>query len=240
MVGIRGAEIAMVPGQGAAQRTAVGFGRGVRHHACGLRLGGVVGRIGLALARRAGEAGYRKVAALAPEAVGMDREFAVADFNQACEGAFIGGATDSTFGGALDAMDGRLGNPVGQHVDHTAHRAAAVEKGGRSTHHLDALDCHRVGRHRMVERQAGGVQCADRALQNANAVTVLAANDRPAGAGAEIGGTDARQIADGLAQASAAAQLQVRRLDGRDRDCKFEQAAAERIAGDHHFSGRAG
>ena len=165
----------------------------------------------------------------------MQREFAVSDFDQA-GGRTLGlGAACARLQCTLNAVDGGFGDAVGQHIDHPAYRVAAIQQRRCAAHHFDPCDRHCIGWHRMVERQAGRVQRAYRALQDANAVAVQSANDGATGAGAEIGGTDPRHVADGLAQGAGPAQLQFGGLQGGNRDGEFEQTATQRICADDDF-----
>ncbi len=117
---------------------------------------------------------------------------------------------------------------------------AAVEQGGRAAYHFQALDAVGVFRHRVVVGQRRGVERTDAVAQQADAITVHAADHRSAGARSEVGGGHPGQAVEGFAEAAFLSQGQL---------VAFEHAAgrggrfvAQRVGGDHlggQFAGAA-
>ena len=116
------------------------------------------------------------------------------------------GAAEAAFNASVDTLYCRLRNAVIDDIDHTANGAAAVEQCRRSAHDFRAFDHQRIDRYRVVKTQRRGVQHADAVLQQADAVTIKAADHRTAGVGAETGrghpGQAVQRVAErGTAQA---------------------------------------
>ena len=93
-------------------------------------------------------------------------------------------------------------------VHRAADGAAAVLQCARPAQHFDALDADRIGRHRMVVAQVGNIEQRATVVQDADPVPVLAANDGPAGVGAEVGAAHARNAVECFAQRRVGAQKQ--------------------------------
>ncbi|MCY1224214.1 hypothetical protein D9M72_363600 [compost metagenome] len=235
-----GADKAIGPGVGAAQRAALLLGAGVGQAAVGLAFA-LGQRLGGAQAVAARVAGDAQVAGLAREGVGMDRELAVAGLDQR---AGIAGlvAADGAAGihGAADAFDRLLGDAVVDHVDHAADGVAAVHQRRRAAHDLDAFGYQRIQRHRMVIGQGRGVDGAAAVLQHLDAVAIQAADHRAAGIGAEIRRRHAGQLVERLAQRAGLAHGQRVAAQRRNRRDHVVQFAAERVGGDDDFAQRAG
>ena len=83
----------------------------------------------------------------------MQRKTPVASFQHGAEGLLGFGAAETPLGSAAHALQRLLRNTVVDHVDHTAHRVAAIEKCRRSAHHFDTLDHQRINRHRVIVAQ---------------------------------------------------------------------------------------
>jgi len=74
----------------------------------------------------------------------------------------------------------RVGNPVVGRTHHAANRLRAVSQRGRPTDHLDLIGCQRVDRHEVVFAQVRGATAADAVVDDADAIDIEAADDRPA------------------------------------------------------------
>jgi len=161
----------------------------------------------------------------------MQREHAVAGLQFA--GAAAGGvrAAVAQLAGTVDAFDSFGGDAVIEGIDHATDGAAAIQQRGGAPHDLDALHIDRVQWHRMVVRQRRRIQRAHAIAQQANAVAVLAANNRSAGAWAEVGRGHPRLFVQGFTEAAFLLQGQFIALQhGGGRGQLF---TAQRIAGDH-------
>ncbi len=196
--------------------------------------------VDLPLAAGMGVAGNPDVVELAAGGVHVQGEVAVAGLQ--CAGAATGGvgAAVAQFAAAVDAVDGFAGDAVVEAVHHPADGIAAVEQGGRAAYHFQALDAVGVFRHRVVVGQRRGVERTDAVAQQADAITVHAADHRSAGARSEVGGGHPGQAVEGFAEAAFLSQGQL---------VAFEHAAgrggrfvAQRVGGDHlggQFAGAA-
>ena len=60
------------------------------------------------------------------------------------------GAAVAQLAGAVDPLDGRVGNAVVEGVDHTADGIAAIEQGCRAADDFDAFDVDRIQRDGVV------------------------------------------------------------------------------------------
>ena len=78
--------------------------------------------------------------------------------------------------------------------------AAAIGQRRRSTQHFDLFGQHRFGRHRMVGADGRGILDFRAVGQDLDARAVHAADNRAAGAGAEMAGGDAGLAGQGFAQ----------------------------------------
>ncbi len=114
-------------------------------------------------------------------------------------------------------------NAVVDRVDDAADRAAAVQQCRRAAQHLDTLDEQRLQRHGVVVAQARRVDRGVTVVEQADAVTVEAANDRAARLRPEAGGRHAATQGQCVAGQHA----------GRSR----ELGRAERVARDEHLRG---
>ena len=139
----------------------------------------------------------------------MQGEGAITGFQFARAAARGVGAAVAQFTCTVNAVDGGSGDAVVKGIDHAADGVAAVQQGGRATDDFDALNVDRVQRHGVIVRQRRGIQRPDAVAQDANAVAIQAANDRSAGARAEVGRRHARLFIEGFAQAALLLQGQV-------------------------------
>ena len=110
---------------------------------------------------------------------------------------------------AVDRADASLHDAAGgqalvrdtavHQIDDPAEDAGAVEQGRRAAEHLRLANRERIDAHRVVRTGARGVEAADAVLGHLEAVSVQAADDRPAGIRAEVTGDNA---GDGRQQVS--------------------------------------
>ena len=101
------------------------------------------------------------------------------------------------FGAAADALFVQFGlDAVGDDVHHATHGRIAVEERGGSTHGLDAV--HQEGFHRdgVVRAVGRGVEQREAVLEDADALAIETAHDRPAGARPVVRVADARFAAE--------------------------------------------
>ena len=147
---------------------------------------------------------------LAVEHVDMQRMAVVAAFKQHATAFLAISRRQTQIDLAADAaffVKQRLArNPVVDHVDDAAHRAAAVQQGTGAAQHLDALDADRVGRDRVVIAQAGSIERGAAVAQDADAVAIEAADDGPAGVRSKVGAAHARHAVECFAQRGFGAQ----------------------------------
>ena len=68
----------------------------------------------------------------------------------------------------------------------------------------------------MIRTQIRNVENFCAVIENANTIIRLAANHRPAGAGSEIAGTDARLLGEGVPKRRLRVQFQVILTENRD------------------------
>ncbi len=178
----------------------------------------------------AGKAGDFQVVEFPRAGVQVQGEGAVAGFQFAGAAAGGVGAAVAQFTSTVNAFDGFGGDAVVEGIDHAADGAAAIEQGGRATHDFDAVDVDRVQRHGVVIGQRRGIQRADSVAQEANAVTILATNDRPAGPRAEVRRRHTGLLVQGFTQAAFLLQGQV--IAFQHGGGRSEGFAAQRVAGD--------
>ncbi len=228
---------------------AVGAGRGAdpalveeqrAAHGAAVRL---VGRVA-DLARQRGTAGlgafqfdgHRDVLGVAVERIDVQRQAAVAALEDHAAVLFLVAGRKAQVGTAAEAVD-RLGrNAVVDDVDHAAHRAAAILQRRRPAQHFDAVGHQRIDRHRVVVAQRRSIGRAAAVLQDADAVAVQAANDRPAGVGAEVAAAHAGQVVERFAERRFGAHQE---LVARERGGGRNQVGrAQRIAGDGNLRQR--
>ena len=191
----------LVPGHRGAQRSAVGIGPAVGYKTPGLHGGR---GIGSALARRARKARYVCVVRLARVHIRVNGKAAVPGVDLHRPAFFVVGSAKARFDGTGHAVDRLLGHTVVDDVDHSADGIAAVEQRRRSAYHLDAIGDERIDRHRVIERQRRSIEHADAVLQDAHAVAIEAADNRPAGAGAKGGARKPGLAREGLAKRAGA------------------------------------
>jgi hypothetical protein len=217
----RGADPALVEEQRAADRAAVRLVGRVAD------LAGAPGRAGLLAVQ---VDGHRDVFRVAVEGIDVQREAVVAAFEHHAAVLFLVAGGKAQVGAAAEAVDGFGRDAVVDHVDHAAHRAAAVLQRRGAAQHLDAVGDQRIDRHRVVVAQRRGVGRAAAVLQDADAVAVLPADDRAARVGAEVAAAHAGQVVERFAERRVGAQQE---FFARERDGRRDQVAgAERIAGD--------
>ena len=123
----------------------------------------------------------------------------------------------STIGGELraGAVEQRLVEALlgRDDVDEAADGVGAVEQRGRPPHDLDPRGTVGVDGDAVVPGLAGEVARAHPVLQDEHAVTVEAADDRAAGAGAEAPAGDARLVLQRVAEAPLAHLDEVERVE---------------------------
>ena len=82
--------------------------------------------------------------------------------------------------GAAGQAGHGVGNAVVGGADHAADRLRAVAQRRRSADHFDLVGGQRIDRHEMIFAEIGDAAAADAVLDNADAIDVEAAHDRPA------------------------------------------------------------
>ncbi len=123
-----------------------------------------------------------------------------------------------------------VGDAIVEGVDHPADGAAAVQQGRRAAHDFDAVDVDRVQRHGVVVGQRRRIQGAHAVAQQANAVAILATDDRSAGARAEVRRRHARLLVQGFAEAAFLLQGQLIAFQHGGR--RSQLRAAQGVGGD--------
>ena len=91
---------------------------------------------------------------------------------------------------ALFIKQGFAWNAVVNHIDHTTNGTAAILQRTWPTQYFDAFNADGIRRDGMVVAQVGCIQQGTTIVQNADAVTVLPANNRAAGVRAKVGAAD--------------------------------------------------
>ncbi|MNZ66823.1 hypothetical protein D3C78_850560 [compost metagenome] len=177
-----------------------------------------------------GVAGDAQVVEFAGAGIQVQGEAAIAGLQRARGAARGVGAAIAQLAASVQAVHRLAGDAVVEAVDHTADGIAAIEQSGRAAHDFHALDGIRVFRHGVVVGQRRSIQRTHAIAQDADTVAIHAADDRPAGAGAEPGRGHARQAVEGLAQAALLAQRQFVALQ--DAAGSGRRVAAQRVAGD--------
>ena len=163
-------------------------------------------------------AAHAVVARIARHAFGMHRDLARATGQRERAGLLTRAAAVAHLQAALIAFfRNRRGNPVVQDIDHTAHRAAAMDQRRRAAQHFDLRGQQRLGRDRMVGADGRSIVQLDAIAENLDARAVHAADDGPARARAEMAGVDAGLAAERLAQRGFAAQHQLPAFKHADR-----------------------
>lgn len=180
-------------------------------------------------------AGFRvsrdfQVIELTGAGVQVQSELTVASLEFAGAAARGVGAAVTQLTGTVDAVDGLGRDAIVEGVDHPADGAAAIEQGCRAANDFNALDVDRVQWYCVIVRQRRSIQRADTITQNADAVAVLTANDRPARARTKVRRRDAGLLVQGFAKAALRLQREVVAAEhGRRRS---QCLAAKWIAGD--------
>ena len=99
----------------------------------------------------------------------------------------------------------RIRDAVVGGADNAADRGRAVAQRCRAAHDLDLVGGERIDRHEMIFAEIGDAAAADAVLDDADAIDVEAADDRPAGgARREAGAGDARFGEQEIAERGAA------------------------------------
>lgn len=188
---------------------------------------------------RVGEAGNAQVGALAREAVDMEGELAVAEFELRSARALAVGPAVAEVRCTGNPCERLARNSVVDGVDHTTDRIASVKQRGGAAHDFDALDRQRILRHGMVVGQRRGIERGGAVLQHANAIAVEAADDRTADVRAVGCGRDARQAVQCLAERAGATQRQRFAVELGHRHGQLRGRAPERVPG-HESGGQYG
>jgi hypothetical protein len=117
---------------------------------------------------------------------------------------------------ARPALELARRDPAVHHVDHAAHRAAAVEQRGGALQHLDLVGEDLLDSDRVIRAQVAHVERSDAVLQHQHALAREPANDGTAGARAEEARSDAGLAGEGFAQAARdpARQVVAAQYDG--------------------------
>ena len=139
----------------------------------------------------------------------MQHKFVVARLHHRTRAALVGCAACTHFGFTHHAAFGvkrtLACNAVVDDIHHTTNGTAAVQQSGGATQDFNALGGEGVNRHSMVIAQARHVHVGPAVLQNANAVTVHAANDGAAHIRAKRAVGNAGQIVECFTQGAALA-----------------------------------
>ena len=226
VVTVGDARVAVIPCVGTANRTAVLSATAIAQAAF-LLIAVVFAFRGVTIA---GVTGDFQVIELTGVGVQVQGKRAVTGFQLACAAARGVGAAITQLACTLNAVDGFGGDAVVEGVDHATDGVAAVEQGGRATDDFDALNVDRIQWHGVVVGQRRSVQRAHAIAQNADPVAVQAANDRSAGARAEVRRRHTRLLVQGFTQAALLLQCQV--ITFQNGSGRSQLAAAQRVAGD--------
>ena len=100
-----------------------------------------------------------------------------------------------------------LGDTGGDRVDHSAHRAAAVQQRRRAAENLDLPGYRRVDADGVIHAHRGDIHGIEAVLHGSHARACESANDRPGGSSAEIGRTDPELTGKRLTQIGAGDSL---------------------------------
>ncbi len=228
VVAVRQSCIAVIPGVGATDRATVLATVTVVQ---AVLAAVVVGVFSGALTTAVGMAGNAQVVELAGTGVQMQGEGAVAGFQLAGAAAGGVGAAVAQLTGAVNAFDGFGGNAVVEAVDHAANGISTVEQRCRAANDFNTVGVDRVQRYGVVVGQRGSVQCAHAVTQHADTVAIQAADDRPAGAGSEVGRRHPRLLVQGFTQ--AAFLLQGQAIPFQHGAGRGKLGAAQRVGGDY-------
>ena len=122
--------------------------------------------------------------------------------------AGIGHRVSPQFDHAFKAILRRtLGDTGGDRVDHSAHRAAAVQQRRRAAENLDLPGNRRVDADGVIHAHRGDIHGIEAVLHGPHARACESANDRPGGSSAEIGRTDPELAGERLTQIGAGDSL---------------------------------
>ena len=158
----------------------------------------------------------------------------VARLHQTGHAAFVVTRARLQLGLAQHARDCFSRYAVVDHVDHTAHGAAAIKQGGRAPKHFHTVGGQDIERHRVVVAQRRSIQAGGAVVQHPDAVAIEPANGGAAGVGAKVSAGHTGQTVQGLAQSALPALKQVDTAHRVDRH--GGAVAAQRVAGDDDFS----
>ena len=142
----------------------------------------------------------------------MHRPTLIAPLDQTRTAAFLvaaGGVEVKTPEQTAARLHGLLGDAVVDHIDHPAHRAAAVQQSARPAQHLNALHAQGVLGHRMIWAQAREVMRCPTVVEQANAVAIQAADDGSARIRAKVTVGHPRGLRQRFTQGNARAQQQL-------------------------------
>jgi hypothetical protein len=120
---------------------------------------------------------------------------------------------------------------MGNHIHHATNRTTAVKEGRRPAHDLDPLHQKRLNTDRVIRTDDGGIAGADTILEQADAITTQAADDRAARAGAKRGRLDASLGRQRVAKRSLFFQPQRLAGQNRGRLRQVDLVASERSRG---------
>ena len=118
--------------------------------------------------------------------------------------AEIGHRVPLQFDNAFQSIFRRsLGDAGRDRVDHSAHRAAAIQQRRRAAENLDLPGDLRIDAHRVIHTHRGDIHGIEAVLHGPHARARESANDRPGGSRGEIGRTDAELAGERLTQVGA-------------------------------------
>ena len=182
------------------------------------------------------------VAAVADHAVHVQHEVVAADAVETEHaGALVVAAGRAQLGAAAQRLVGEVARDAAvDHVHRTTDRTTAVEKVGRALEHLDLVRQERLDADGMVGADGGGIHAADATGQHLHARAFLAADDRPADAGAKGPVLHAGQRGHRFAEAARLAVVQRLAVQHLDRMGEVLGITTQRHGGHLHGIERGG